>query len=251
MSTAERDIDRAELTAAVSPVSSLKSAQREGLWALFSQFYEHVERASFLADLEAKDDIILLWSPAGTVAGFSTLQLQALPVSSLPGEEASAGELLVVFSGDTIIEPRYWGQTALQVAFFHYVVNVKQQHRDEQVYWHLISKGYKTYLLMTRNFPNCWPRVGRETPALPAKILDHISRERFGSAWYPGRGIIQHAASMGRLREQVAPIGEPLLADPDIAFFVAHNPGHVDGDELSCLAAVDEDFIRYCGAKFA
>jgi hypothetical protein len=251
MSRAERDTRHSSLAAEVKPVSGLSAANREALWRLFEEFYERVDRARFMADLDAKDDIILLWSPAGTPAGFSTLQLETFPLRAVEPEADSGVQLNVIFSGDTIVRPEFWGQTALQRAFVRHVAGIKNTHPDSQVYWHLISKGYKTYLLMTRNFANCWPRVGHITPPLQNRIIDYLSGRRFGDAWHAGRGVVQHDSSRGRLREQVAPIQEKLLTDPDIAFFAARNPGHVNGDELSCLAAVDEDFIAYCGTKYA
>jgi hypothetical protein len=39
-----------------------------------------------------------------------------------------------------------------------------------------------------------------------------------------------------RLRPKTAPIDARTLADPDVAFFQAANPGHADGDMLVCLA---------------
>jgi hypothetical protein len=223
---------RARLAVRIVPEETLDAATRDAMWRLFEGYYEDVERPRFDHDLAQKHQVILLRDRAdGSLQGFSTLEVF----------EESIGErrFVAVYSGDTVVAEGYWGQSALQVAFVGFVMRCKLRHPTLPVYWYLISKGYKTYLLLARNFPGYWPRHDLVTPAFEAAILDRLGRRKFGDAWLPGRGILHFDRSLGRLRAGVAPIDAALLSDPDVRFFGEANPGHADGDELCCLGRVD------------
>ena len=116
------------------------------------------------------------------------------------------------------------------------------------LFWFLISKGYKTYLLLSRNFPEHWPRRDRPTPPWQAAVLDDLASRKFGSSWHPLRGVLIFDPPAGRLRAGISPV-EPVLGDPDVAFFVARNPGHTRGDELCCLGRVDRNLALSYGWK--
>ena len=64
-----------------------------------------------------------------------------------------------IFSGDTIIEQAYWGNNALANTFYRRLIIERIKRPFTPFYWFLISKGYKTYLLMTNNFYNYYPKV--------------------------------------------------------------------------------------------
>ncbi|MGZ6142344.1 MAG: hypothetical protein ACXWLM_03345 [Myxococcales bacterium] len=219
------------LTAATLPAGALPAAARDEMWTLFRQYYTETTREKFEHDLAEKDHVLVLRDPAGAIQGFSTLK-------RLRGE-VMRRRFVAVFSGDTIVARAYWGQTALQRAFLSYVMRVKLAHPLTPVYWFLISKGYRTYLLLSRNFPEHWPRYDRATPAWQAAMIDALAGARYPEAFCPGRGVLRFPTSQGRLREHVAPIDAALLEQPDIRFFVEKNPGHACGDELCCLGRVD------------
>lgn len=220
------------LRADVVSVRALDPAQREAMWSVFARYYADVSRATFDADLDDKDDVIVL-SDSGdrSLQGFSTLKLYE--------ETVSGRRCLAIFSGDTIVDEAYWGQRALHRRFIRYVVMQKLKRPHLEVHWFLITKGYKTYLLLARNFPAYWPRHSARTPPHEAVLLDRLARKKFGPAWRPERGVLQFDECLGRLKEGVAPIEASLLSDPDVRFFTKQNPGHGRGDELCCLGKVD------------
>lgn len=220
------------LRADVVPVAALSPAQRDAMWSVFARYYADVSRETFERDLAEKDDVIVL-SDSGdrSVQGFSTLKLYR--------ETVGGRRCLAIFSGDTIVAEAYWGQRALHRRFIRYVVTQKLRHPTLDVHWFLITKGYKTYLLLARNFPAHWPRHSASTPPHEAELLDRLARRKFGAAYKPERGVLQFERCQGRLKEGVAPIEATLLDDPDVRFFVQKNPGHAKGDELCCLGRVD------------
>ncbi|MEW6213542.1 MAG: hypothetical protein AB1631_34925, partial [Acidobacteriota bacterium] len=142
--------NRSKLKAAVAPVPSLAQTDRERMFELMRSYYDWVSREKFLSDLSNKNDVILLRDSAGRIQGFSTLRIVSL--------KADGKTLRAVFSGDTVIERAFWGQRVLGKAFLRYLFHQKIRHPFDPLYWLLISKGYKTYLMMANNFSEYYPR---------------------------------------------------------------------------------------------
>lgn len=220
------------LRARIVPVPDVDAATRAQMWALFSRYYCDAPEAAFTRDLDAKHHVIVLRSNGGALAGFTTLETWV--------QEVQGRRVVIVYSGDTIVDERYWGQTVVQRAFLRYVVRGKLLHPLLPTYWFLISKGYKTYLLLTRNFPVHWPRHDRATPPFEAALLEALARRKFEARWDPTRGVLRHLEGTGKLKANVAPVDTELLANnPDARFFVERNPGHAHGDELCCIGLSD------------
>ena len=232
---AARTCSRGRLKASFALPGRIDGETREAMCLLFSRYFVDVTRPAFERDLADKQRVILLHDPAdGTLRGFSTLQSYDM--------EVGGRRIRVVYSGDTIIHPDYWGQTALHRAFFWHSLRQKLTHPLTPLYWFLITKGYKTYLLLSRNFPEHWPRRELPIPNWQQQIIDCLARAKFGPAYHAERGVIRFEHPAGRLRDGVAPIDNKLLDDPDIRFFVGRNPGHSSGDELCCLGRIDVNF---------
>lgn len=220
------------LRARVRRVASLTSAEREAMWGLFAPSYTGATRDVFERDLGEKEHVIVLKDAGRVLQGFSTLL-------RLEVRGATA-----VFSGDTIIAPGFWGQTALQRAFIWYLMAQRLARPGRRVYWFLITKGYRTYLLISRYFPNHWPRHDAPFPDEEAALLDELCRRKFGEAWDASAGLLRHAGQTAvRLAEPLADVREKLREDPDVRFFLEKNPRWAEGDELCCLARADDDFV--------
>lgn len=212
-------------------VRRLDAGTTEQMWRLFEAFYTDSDRATFASDLQAKERVILLFDRhEGSLRGFSTLQSYTVTVQGR--------RVRIVYSGDTIIDPAYWGRTALQWAFLRNGLWQKLVHPHLPVYWFLISKGYKTYLLLSRNFPEHWPRHERPTPPWQQALLDRLARDKFGVNYQADRGVLVFEQRQGRLRDRVAPIDAEALRRRDIRFFTKRNPGHVHGEELCCIGRI-------------
>lgn len=220
------------LRSSIVRVAGLDGARLDEMWGLFRTYYTDVSREIFERDLRAKDHVILLRSSEdGSVQGFSTITTF---------ERDVWGKRVVgVFSGDTIVAKAFWRQTALQRAFLSYVIKVKLKNPHRPVYWFLISKGFRTYLLMARNFPEYWPRHDKPTPPWQAAVIDDFARLRFAEAWKPEQGILHFDHPAGRLRQSIAPIDDRARALPEVRFFEEKNPRHAEGDELCCIGKVD------------
>ncbi|QKE63610.1 hypothetical protein HNE05_09645 [Aquipseudomonas campi] len=222
-------------------VSELDSDTIAQMWSVFCGYYADISRDRFLADLHEKQFVLLLLDSGDrSVQGFTTIQVLQRHFAGKP--------YLAVYSGDTIINEAYWGQSALQAGFYRFLMGLKARHPLTPLYWFLISKGYKTYLLFSRGCADHWPRYDRPTPDHVLGIIDQLSREKFADDWKPELGLLQFATPAGRLKEGVAPVDDAALAYPDIRYFVERNPGHAQGDELCCLGAINaKTGVSYVG----
>lgn len=214
------------------------------MWSLFGDYYADVTRERFLQDLSNKQYLILLLDRGdSSVQGFSTIQVFE--------REVLGKNFISVYSGDTLIHRDYWGQTALQKAFFVFLMKLKLKNPLTTVWWFLISKGYKTYMLMARGCPEYWPRHDKATPVWPAAVINALATEKFGDDWKPALGVIQFADPAGRLKEGVAPIYPDLLNVDEIRYFNERNPGHAKGDELCCVGRIDAKLAAYYIGKLS
>lgn len=221
---------RRRLRAEVAAVGDVDAVTRQAAWKLFDAAYAGAELDRFDRDFDAKHRVILLRdADDGSLRGFSTVHLARLD------EDHRA---TLVYSGDTVVDPAYWGTQVLQRAFAALLVREKLRRPVRPLYWFLISKGYKTYLMLAHAFPQAIPRRGETADSELRRLLDIVAGARFGAAYDPATGIIRHAVPHEAVRAGLCPVDDGLLTDPDVAFFFDRNPGHADGDELACLARV-------------
>lgn len=226
------------LAARTLEINDIDDRQITQMWGLFNQYYADVSFERFVSDLRAKHSIILLIDSGDqSIQGFSTIQVYERMVDGK--------RFLAVYSGDTLIDRRYWGQTALQKAFFLFLMRLKLRNPLTTVWWFLISKGYKTYLLLARGCPEHWPRYEQETPEWPKAVMNALAAEKFGNDWQPEAGVIRFSQPVGRLKEGVAPVNDELLSIDEIRFFAERNPGHAEGDELVCLGRINARLAAY------
>jgi hypothetical protein len=219
----------ARLKARTIAVASVTDRDRDRLFSIFHRYYDQVSRDQFEQDFSKKDDVILLSTPDGVAHGFSTLQNLELVID---GRRVRG-----VFSGDTVIEQEYWGQGSLGVEFLKYLFRQMARAPLTPFYWFLISKGYKTYLLMANNFDAHWPRHESETPAFEREVMRQVSSDLFGDAYDDARGLVCFEQSMGQLKDGVAAVTDELCEqNPRVAFFAERNPTWAEGTELVCLA---------------
>jgi hypothetical protein len=218
------------LRARTVPVASVGEADLASLWALFAATYDDVDEATFRADFRAKDHVILL--DDGALRGFSTLKEVRVEVDGVPHRGT--------FSGDTVVHPDHWGTRVLGRAFLAHLLVRRLRHPLRPYWWVLISKGYKTYLMMANNFAEHWPRHEAPTPPATRAVMDAFGRALFADAYRADAGVVRWDTPRGRLRPGLADVTPALVrARPRVAFFEAQNPGWARGDELFCLARMD------------
>lgn len=218
------------LKASVVRASALSSTDKSRMYELMRQYYEAVSEEQFLSDLSRKDSVIILRErDTQSIQGFSTLV--SLEIEHRGHIQRG------IFSGDTVIEKKYWGQRVLGKAFLRYLLLEKLRHPFSPLYWLLISKGYKTYLLMANNFSEHYPRYEMSTPPDKKELADAFYKNLFAPFYDSRMGRIRFTERACHLKYGVADISPELLTtNPRIAFFQRVNPHWEQGEELACMA---------------
>jgi hypothetical protein len=220
---------RRSLNAETRAVDSLTTLDVFRMHQIFCKYYENHPLEKFTNDLAEKDHVILLRDRTnGVIQGFSTL----LRVEMKLGTRDVVG----YYSGDTVLEEAYWGSPALGLEFLKFLWRAKLRKPFQPLYWFLISKGYKTYLLMANNFATHFPRYESRTPKKIQDLMDAFYGKKFGEQYHAASGLIVPEGMRCHLKECVAEIDTALLLKPRVAYFQRKNPDWNDGVELACIA---------------
>jgi hypothetical protein len=218
-----------KLKARLVSMTAVTKQQREAMWALMDRHYENVDPLIFVADLAEKRWVILLFEPASEeLCGFSTQMLLEATVAGRP--------VKALFSGDTVVARECWGDSALARVWGRLALSLIDAEPSSELYWFLISKGYKTYRYLPLFFHEFYPRYDVPTPSCVTTLIDALAHRKYGSAYDASANIIRADSSKDRLRRGVAEVSVERLRDPHVAFFIERNPGHAAGDELCCIA---------------
>jgi hypothetical protein len=217
------------LAARILRPGDLSAADLDEMYALMCRNYENVWRHRFEADLSEKDWIIWLTDEAtGTLSGFSTQRLLSLSLNGRP--------VTVMFSGDTIVGREHWGTTVLPIAWGRLAFSIIEAHPGQELYWYLISKGFRTYRFLPLFFKQFHPRYDRDTPPEIRALIDAVGQIKCPDRYDSVAGVIRATETSDRLRPDLGEITDARLRDPHIEFFLKLNPGHARGDELCCIA---------------
>ena len=240
----------------VSP-QDLQGPDRVRMFEIMTRYYDNVDFAEFKRDLAAKDRVILLLekqcasvqattpqcsrSPGpsqiattvvgsrDSIQGFSTLKHL---VYKIDGKKVRG-----IFSGDTILEKKHWGSRVLGKAFLAHLFKQRLKNLRVPLYWFLISKGYKTYLLMANNFAEHYPRFESDTPGPMQSLMDRAYGDLYPENYHPASGLILFSKNTCKLKSSVASIETAKLkSNPRVDHFEKLNPGWEKGNELCCVA---------------
>ena len=231
------------LTSKAIPISELSGMDIQSMFRVFSENFEGATQEIFERDLSNKNWVILLNdAETNELEGFSTLALYETEFNGKP--------ISVVYSGDTIIRREYWGTSELPKSWIHTVLE-KSVNMVQPLYWLLISSGYKTYRFLTVFYKEFYPRHDKPTPPEMQAIMEHLAMQRFGAEYHCEEGIVRFKDGATPLRDGIAEVTDERLQDPHVAFYIAKNPGHVNGDELVCITQIHPDNFTPAGRRMA
>ncbi|HHV78559.1 MAG TPA: hypothetical protein GXX40_02920 [Firmicutes bacterium] len=221
-----------KLVGYVFDIASLPANRIEEIYSLRNRFFSPISRINFDADLAKKHWVILLVDVlTGRARGFSTIRKVDVDFE----RESS----IVFISGETIIDPDFWGQLELPRIWGRYVLQMAMRQKDAKAYWLLITSSYRVYRFLPLFFREYYPRRDRPTPPKIKRLLDYLASREFGSEYDPGRGIVRFSEP-APLRRDLISISKRHLKDPEAVFFANANPHYAEGDELVCLAALNK-----------
>ncbi len=210
------------------------------MYELMAMYYDNLKKENFISDLEKKSRLIILKDNDNQIKGFTTIVLYDATIENI--------KIKLLFSGDTIIHKDYWSNNDLAQVWIKNALELKKGF-DEKLYWLLISKGYKTYKYLSAFYKEFYPKYDKQTPNFEQKIIDFFG-EKFYSKYYDKKtGIIKMNKTKDYLKEEYSKIPKEKLTDKNIEFFVHKNPLYYKGNELVCVAELDENNLNKAGKR--
>lgn len=211
------------------PIGELDDALHRRMFQLMAENYDKVTPELFRYDLMKKQLASLFFDDDNHLQGFTTYVVN-------PG--GSGGQdYHIIFSGDTIIAPAYWGSQIMMQSWCHTIGRIIAADQDKTWYWYLMSKGHRTYMYLPLFFTHYHPALhpSPREEALRA-VASAVSACLFPRYWQPEEGIVRFEQSLGELQPELIEGAYQKRNKPHVAFFLEKNPGFYRGEELVCIA---------------
>ncbi len=221
------------------PRGEVTAGQKSEMFELLAQHFDGVTPQHFVRDL-AEKNLALLLRRGEALVGFSTLLAYA---TDFEGTAVN-----VIYSGDTIVRQDAWGTMALPRAWVAGVESLRATLPPVRCFWLLLTSGFRTYRFLPVFWREFFPRFDAPTPSERQRLLDQLAAARFGAQFEARAGIVRFPHPQ-RLRAGLDEVPPGRGKDPHIAFFLARNPGHANGDELVCLTELCGENLTAAGHR--
>jgi hypothetical protein len=203
------------------------------LFQLYARYYAPTSLAVFSRDLASKSYSIVVRDPQGRIRGFSTVARFSMM--------SVAGEIDVLFSGDTVVERSFWGEQTLPFRWIEEAGRIKAERQGVPLYWLLITKGHRTFRYLPGFAKDYFPGAA---PSL-RDVRNEIAHRLFGDRFEDRTGILRPDPDCPTaLRPEFAGLDQARLGTPHVQAFLAQNPNHAQGEELVCLCELDAENLR-------
>ncbi len=208
----------------VQPPAEIAPRTWDEIWALTREYFD-TDRDYVEHWLKAHQQVGL-FRHRGELVGMASVDVFA--------ETFRGRRLAVIFTSHVLLREAHRGHNLIQRLGLRVFLQTRLRHPLLPVYWFFDTFSYKSYLLLSRNLREYWPRHDRATPEWERELMAHLAGRLFGTDWRPELGIVARSGRK-RLRAEAAPLGGELSSAPDLRFFARANPGHAEGDMLVCL----------------
>jgi hypothetical protein len=207
------------------------------MYRLMADNYTEMSFENFTRDLKAKTVVLLLLDDQQTIQGFTTFVANP----KMRGTE----QFNILFSGDTIISPQYWGTMALINGWYQVVAQFLKTDLSKPWYWFLMSKGHRTYMYLPLFFERYYPALEPNRNAIELRSIAHtVASILYPKNWLPEAGVIRFEQSNGALTPKLAAGTYQRQHNAQVAFFLQKNPNFEAGDELVCISALNPENFR-------
>ncbi len=129
------------------------------------------------------------------------------------------------------------------MTFLFRMILEKLRHTFRPLFCLLISKGYKTYLLLANNFHHYYPHPEGKHEQL-APLVDSYCDRLFAKYYCEERRLLDFGEGYTHLKSDVATITDPMREKNEkILFFETRNPTWNRGTELPCIGEVNVSLL--------
>lgn len=210
------------------------------MYELMSNNYNHVNKENFEKDLLAKQ-YVGIFTLENIIYGFTTYAINP--------QNSGTDEYNIVFSGDTIIDPEFWGTQIMMQSWCRTVGTFLHHSSSKKLYWYLLTKGHRTYMYLPLFFSDYFPSHEGTKDPLYQSIAERCSDLFYGEKYKIEKGVIQFKEKIGELNKELAEASFNKRST-FAAFFLEKNPGFYNGDELVCLTEISVDNMIRSGKKY-
>lgn len=218
----------------VKPISEYTPEEIGIMYSLMAEFYNNTDEDVFKRDFYDKDYCLAMYHETDGLVGFTTQKIMEV--------EAAGRQVQGIFSGDTIIHKKYWGDMELFKVWANFWFDYGETY--DEFYWFLICKGYKTYRMLPLFWTEFYPNYRSMTPAYEQSIINAYASRLYPDEYNEETGVIEYKRQKDSLRAGVADIGTREMRNKDIAYFCDVNPDYAIGNDLACLAKIDRNKLK-------
>ncbi len=195
------------------------------MYDLMDKHYQGVVLESFRKDLDAKSKVFLFFKN-NLIQGFTGLHFKSVIFKEK--------EMLVAYSGDTVLSKTYRGSLSIPVYWGRYMLKLSET--EPHLYWLLTSKGFRTYRYLSVFFHHFIPKPESLNTDLD-ELRDWIAKVYFGEDYDHKTGILIRSKNTQTIRD-ITGDKKAIASSKDtfINYFATANPNYHLGHELVCLA---------------
>lgn len=217
------------------PVGELTPTERATMFGLLSLEFLGARIEDFNKDLAEKECVVLLRKDnvEGEIVGFSTLMLLSLNIDDV--------QVKVVFSGDTTVLPEFRMSGGIGIGIGQYFLKTLDQFPRSEIYYVLISKGWRTYSVMPFFFKDFAPKHDASTSDKLWQVMNAFGKYKYPNEYVPELGTVMFARETQRLIPGSMDAVPPQNPDKHTQHFLKLNPTYLSGTELVCVAKVNMD----------
>lgn len=211
-------------------VQSFSQKEHIELYNLMQLEFIGVTWDHFIKDFNEKQHVMVLINESGKVVGFSTLMEIDLNLG---------GKMIkIIFSGDTTVMQEYRDSFGFAVELSNFFTRAVVLYPTHEIYYVLISKGWRTYRVLPFFFKEFIPCYNREISKYEKSIMNLFGYKKYPNNYIGTTGLLCFKENVQRLKPECSDAMIPPRNNPHVDFFFQKNPHYLDGTELVCIARV-------------
>ena len=218
-----------KITSHTKTISEFTDDERIQCHNLLLEEFDGVIWDDFIKDFEEKEYAMYLMSE-GRIVGFSTMMFIDVIVE---GQNKK-----LIFSGDTTVLRKYRESFGFAVEMAKLFVRAIDLFPCMEIYYVLISKGYRTYRILPFYFKHFSPSYICETSREEQSIIAAFGQKKYPNQYRHNDGLLMFDGTTQRLKLDSIDAVQPFKGNPHTDFFFKKNPDYLLGNELICIAKV-------------
>lgn len=219
-----------KITSQTKTIQECTFSEMRQCYGLLLREFDGVIWKDFTRDFKEKDHVMMLINEQGLIVGFSTLMIIDLNVS---GRTTKA-----IFSGDTAVLNEYRDSFGFATELAKYFTRSIEMYPENDVYYVLITKGWRTYRVLPFYFKEFAPSYRQPTSKEQSAVIDVFGYKKYPKNYDSRSGLLVFGGEVQRLKAESTDALPPAKNSPDADFFFSRNPDYLSGNELICVAKV-------------